>query len=561
MSTNPIPTDQPSQSGNQRCSVRQRVETLAYVGLGPDNGGVLFDISEGGVAFQGIQPLQKDELLCINFKLPGIDVSMESLAHAAWLNESGKGGGLRFVDLPDDTRSKIRQWFFLQTISRGRREETSASRAHLTPINLESSSAIHLVASPEIEPGPSHKGTSDSMQQSLISTAAASRAAEADTSTATPVPIGLTKTSLLRNPSSMTERSGTWITRRERRLLMCFGVVAILGAVFFGGETNRVSTTEAQAPDDVHLGLKLERSGPNWEVSWDKNADVLLEAVGGDLSITDGQKTKQFDLDPGELRSGHIVYTPVTDYVVARLRVARGSLGQPISESVRVVTGSAPLPSSETKAAGPDSRETSSSRTPAGVATPSAPVEELSPKRPAAQRPMRLDGVPAKAATQPKVDKSKTGNSARSAATRKAATPSPKKISRTSDSLIPSITLPLGSESPQRATAILPEMATPVSYVPVPQPRGSKLDPAQLLSRKDPVYPAEAKAARISGRVELRFTIGTDGNVHGVSVAAGNPLLARAAVEAVQRWHYTPARLAGTPVQSEANTAFVFQPN
>jgi protein TonB len=58
----------------------------------------------------------------------------------------------------------------------------------------------------------------------------------------------------------------------------------------------------------------------------------------------------------------------------------------------------------------------------------------------------------------------------------------------------------------------------------------------------------------------LHYTIGADGNVHDVTVVEGNPLLVRAAIEAVQSWRYKPARLAGTPIPSDANTVFVFQP-
>jgi TonB family protein len=107
---------------------------------------------------------------------------------------------------------------------------------------------------------------------------------------------------------------------------------------------------------------------------------------------------------------------------------------------------------------------------------------------------------------------------------------------------------------------MLPEMPLPVLSAREPAVGGSRLEPAQIISRKDPIYPSWAKSTGIAGRVELQFTIGVDGNVHDVKVADGNPLLAHAAIEAVQAWHYKPARLAGTPVPSDASTIFVFAP-
>ena len=102
-------------------------------------------------------------------------------------------------------------------------------------------------------------------------------------------------------------------------------------------------------------------------------------------------------------------------------------------------------------------------------------------------------------------------------------------------------------------------MSSPTLYLRDSVGSNGKLEPAQVLTRRDPVYPAGAKAAGISGRVELHFTIGTDGWVRNVTVVTGNVLLARAAVEAVQGWRYSPARIAGTPIESEASTEFVFQ--
>jgi len=195
-------------------------------------------------------------------------------------------------------------------------------------------------------------------------------------------------------------------------------------------------------------------------------------------------------------------------------------------------------------------------KTPIAVSVPSAPTAEDSPEEPAARKATSLAVVPAKAATSPKINPFKTSrNSERLADRTMAAMPRPTMVSRTADSL-PSVTPPVGPEPAQSLSAMLPGMASPTLNLRDPAGSAGKLDPARLLSRTDPLYPAGAKA---SGRVELHFTIGTDGWVHNVTVVTGNALLARAAVEAVQGWRYSPARLGGTPVQSEASTEFVFK--
>jgi protein TonB len=81
---------------------------------------------------------------------------------------------------------------------------------------------------------------------------------------------------------------------------------------------------------------------------------------------------------------------------------------------------------------------------------------------------------------------------------------------------------------------------------------------ALLVHRVQPEYPAIAQAMRLSGTVELQARIGTDGTVQELEVVSGNPILARAAVEAVQQWRYQPTRLDGQPVEVETHITVTF---
>lgn len=75
------------------------------------------------------------------------------------------------------------------------------------------------------------------------------------------------------------------------------------------------------------------------------------------------------------------------------------------------------------------------------------------------------------------------------------------------------------------------------------------LDLPVPLATPAPRYPDAARLARISGAVILAATIGADGRISDVAVERGiNPLLDRAAAEAVSTWRYRPARLAGREV-------------
>ena len=56
------------------------------------------------------------------------------------------------------------------------------------------------------------------------------------------------------------------------------------------------------------------------------------------------------------------------------------------------------------------------------------------------------------------------------------------------------------------------------------------------------VYPDLAKRTNIHGVVKLRATIAPDGSVKSIESVGGNPLLIKAAQEAVTKWKYAPAQ-------------------
>src|SRR5438445_200803 len=99
----------PLQVG-RRFHARRRIDGLAYVEFGPDNGAILIDLGEGGLSFQSVMPVSMNQALLFKFKLPAASDYIEGYAEVAWINESGKGGGLRFVELSADACAQIREW-------------------------------------------------------------------------------------------------------------------------------------------------------------------------------------------------------------------------------------------------------------------------------------------------------------------------------------------------------------------------------------------------------------------------------------------------------------------
>lgn len=78
---------------------------------------------------------------------------------------------------------------------------------------------------------------------------------------------------------------------------------------------------------------------------------------------------------------------------------------------------------------------------------------------------------------------------------------------------------------------------------------GATVQSAKILNRVQPIYPEEARKARIQGTVRLHVIIQKDGTLRGVEVVSGHPLLTESALTAVKQWRYEPTVLNGEPVE------------
>jgi len=81
----------------------------------------------------------------------------------------------------------------------------------------------------------------------------------------------------------------------------------------------------------------------------------------------------------------------------------------------------------------------------------------------------------------------------------------------------------------------------------------------RLLHAVAPKYPDVARYAGIQGDVVLRVIIGPDGAVHDVSLLWGEPVLGRAAMEAVEEWRYRPAHIDGWAIRVVTTVTLAFR--
>src|SRR5277367_2624924 len=110
MPDNPEKSVNPRPDKDRRRHTRQRIHSLSYVKMGDSNGGIVLNISEGGISVQAAAVLDPRELVTMLLEIPRVRNRAEVTGEIAWLSASKKEAGLRFVDLPESTLKQIRKW-------------------------------------------------------------------------------------------------------------------------------------------------------------------------------------------------------------------------------------------------------------------------------------------------------------------------------------------------------------------------------------------------------------------------------------------------------------------
>jgi TonB family protein len=86
----------------------------------------------------------------------------------------------------------------------------------------------------------------------------------------------------------------------------------------------------------------------------------------------------------------------------------------------------------------------------------------------------------------------------------------------------------------------------------------SPLVSGRAISRPTPQYPPEAKAARVSGVVYIKFVVDETGVVEKAKIMCGHPLLAEAAQKAALKARFSPVRMWGRPIKYETVVTYNF---
>lgn len=129
----------PATPNDRRQAPRTKLAEIAYIGMGPENGGLVLDVSDGGLSFHSVAPVMPSEKINFLLSLRGHS-RIEGAGEVVWTNEMRTVCGLRFTSLSSGAREHLNNW------TNQSRMPAAAANDKLPPVPQ--ASTIPVVTSP-----------------------------------------------------------------------------------------------------------------------------------------------------------------------------------------------------------------------------------------------------------------------------------------------------------------------------------------------------------------------------------------------------------------------------
>ena len=495
---------QPLEPSDRRVDVRRRVPSLAYVDLGQNNGGIILNLSEGGLAIASAAPLYTDGGAQMQFQLPGSDDWLKVSGEIVWISQSKKEAGLRFLELSKATRDRITRWISSQASKVKFEVEEAGSREkawrhlEMPTIRLPLPSPDPVVSKPGREPrSEARKAAADAVSPSVITPAAWS-------------------TDL---------RLGVPAENFRRKVLLKRTWAALALIVVLGALVSFLAGWFTAAPGSSSKILARFGKTPPNTVETAKNAEAPTTGAVASAHDSSDQNASLPTVQPTEVPAsadGDSTNPPVSS------APAGGPTKDLTPPGETTTVGALP------RAANPQDQV---GKAPSGGAKPSVPVFRRETAQPGLES--RPGTTPSPIVSPVQIPRKPTPAGPESSLSAKPAeAPAVLKPSFSVDfNPYPSIRVPAGFKSQQ----------------------GARLEIGRLLSRVDPVYPEDAETQRVEGTVKLHVIIGLDGSVRSLEPISGPALLIPAAEDAVRQWRYTESSIGDQLVETEEDISITFR--
>ena len=98
-----------TMNADRRSQKRKQPEQAVFCKLGGEESGSVLNLSEDGLCFEGVTPLQEKGLLQLRLSV-GASSAIEATGQLAWIDSAKLTGGVRFVELSAPAREQISAW-------------------------------------------------------------------------------------------------------------------------------------------------------------------------------------------------------------------------------------------------------------------------------------------------------------------------------------------------------------------------------------------------------------------------------------------------------------------
>ncbi len=526
---------------DRRTFARKQIRSLAYVELGKGNGGIVLNVSEGGMAIQAVMSLSGNELPQLRVQLAHSKKQIQAKGRIAWTGELRKLAGVEFVDLTEETRAQIREWVSLETLAheadpspgtsteeaaateellepakpvveelplpdrvdRGRPVAAPQSPAHFSALEAAGlrprpSSVPDTLPGPACPPEMWPPAAPAAAEPSVTASSTASSSSTWSSASEPPASSFMAPPAV--NPSSPTAEADAAVapTAPARSLRDS----AELPADRFGFKA-------AAQPQPAVSTVRLREDRDRWKLTSGAGVFVLVSLAAGWLAGHGAlrgmfQKVAGNAVD-GKVAAENALARPVNSATASKIEIVD------LNNQHWTIPLQGPIESQ-------NSRQFEGSNSRSRQSAMNFREWTLSPP-----------SHPQNASAQPKAN--------------------------------PPVLTPSASEPENVLPPSEPGEARGAIVVPPPAAGNSNdgLQAGELIQKVEPLYPSAAMEQRVEGTVKIYAVIGEDGNIKRVQALSGPSVLIPAALDAVRQWHYSPTRLNGQPIQTQRQITIVFQ--
>lgn len=525
--TSSLPIPNPENS-ERRARARQQLRALAYVDLGPGNGGVVLNLSEGGLALSLAMEIAKEALTDLTFWLPGKGKEIKVSTQVVWTGKSRKELGLRFERIHDRDARRIRTWISQQ--------ENLADVAAV--------SATEAVA----DAGSEAKDHGDARAAGIAEETASPRTSSFSPKLGVTTDGTIEEVVFLAGQQIGSTYGQPLSSRNGRSWWLLLGVAVLLSFVTVVFVDHR---THQRAPGSRSVSASIMKtSSPGAALGSDRSAnitDVQEQGQPAPQSKAAGSFSSG-TVDTAEIDSGPSHHTQASQASFSRTEQSKNlesNANRPSPKFFLAGTRSEPKATQNASQPMADSLEISdpfeSQSEPSFAQLFSTILSRGSQHEP--QAPINAEALPygSKAATPQQTTES--GASTNSPTTKIAnSEPASKQMSGI-------VTLQMPA---------FPSIRTPAGMEPQATAGEQNVQLGQLVFRIDPDYPKEALTQQLQGTVKAHISISPDGTVESVH-AEGAPILAEATAAALRSWRFRPSFLNGTAINADMKVTVLFR--